>query len=73
MEEGGLKLLGMWVSPYANKVRMMLEQKDLSYEYIEQEIFSNKSELLLKSIPIYKKVPVLIHHDRSICESFVIL
>jgi Glutathione S-transferase, N-terminal domain len=73
MEEGRLKLMGMWVSPYANKVRMMLEQKDLSYEYIEQEIFSNKSELLLKSNPIYKKVPVLIHHDRSICESFVIL
>jgi Glutathione S-transferase, N-terminal domain len=73
MAERELMLLGMWSSPYAIKVRMILEQKGLNYEYLEQELFSTKSELLLKSNPIYKKVPVLIHDGRSICESSVIL
>ncbi|KAJ4774546.1 Glutathione S-transferase [Rhynchospora pubera] len=72
MAEGELKLLGTWSSPFVTRVKMMLEQKGLSYEYIEQDI-SNKSELLLRHNPIYKKVPVLIHGDRDICESLVIL
>ncbi|KAF3340817.1 putative glutathione S-transferase GSTU6 [Carex littledalei] len=72
MVEGELKLLGAWASSYAIRVRMVLEQKGISYEYLEQDII-NKSELLLKHNPIHKKVPVLIHNDRSICESLVIL
>ncbi|KAJ4784097.1 Glutathione S-transferase [Rhynchospora pubera] len=72
MTEGELKLLGRWSSPFVIRVKMMLEQKGLSYVYIEQDLL-NKSELLLKHNPIYKKVPVLIHGDRDICESLVIL
>ncbi|KAJ3690386.1 hypothetical protein LUZ61_019565 [Rhynchospora tenuis] len=72
MVEGEIKLLGTWPSPFAIRVKMVLEQKGLSYEYLEDDLL-NKSELLLKHNPIYKKVPVLIHGDRAICESLVIL
>ncbi|KAJ1693408.1 hypothetical protein LUZ63_010106 [Rhynchospora breviuscula] len=72
MAEGELKLLGLWGSQFVNRVRMILEQKGLSYEYFEEN-FVNKSELLLKHNPVHKKVPVLIHGDRAICESLVIL
>jgi glutathione S-transferase len=72
MAEGELNLLGTWLSVFAIRVRMILEQKGLSYEYLEQDL-SNKSELLLQHNPIHKKVPVLIHDGRSICESLVIL
>ncbi|KAJ3690402.1 hypothetical protein LUZ61_019566 [Rhynchospora tenuis] len=72
MVEGEIKLLGTWPSPFAIRVKMVLQQKGLSYEYLEDDLL-NKSELLLKHNPIYKKVPVLIHGDRAICESLVIL
>ncbi|KAJ3690385.1 hypothetical protein LUZ61_019549 [Rhynchospora tenuis] len=72
MVEGEIKLLGTWPSPFVFRVKMILEQKGLSYDYIELNL-SNKSELLLKHNPIYKKVPALIHGDRNICESPVIL
>jgi glutathione S-transferase len=72
MAEGEIKLLGMWVSLFSARVRMVLEQKGLSYEFLEQDL-SNKSELLLKHNPIHSKIPVLIHDGRSICESSVIL
>ncbi|KAJ3690408.1 hypothetical protein LUZ61_019572 [Rhynchospora tenuis] len=72
MAQDELKLLGAWASSFVIRVRMMLEEKGLSYEYIEQDVF-NKSELLLKHNPVHKKVPVLIHGDHDICESLVIL
>ncbi|XP_066387524.1 probable glutathione S-transferase GSTU6 [Miscanthus floridulus] len=67
-----LKLLGLLVSPFVIRVRMALSMKGLNYEYVEEDIF-NKSELLIKLNPVHKKVPVLIHNGKPICESLVIV
>ncbi|CAN1311266.1 Glutathione S-transferase U17 [Linum perenne] len=52
--------------------RIALNIKSVEYEFL-QEQFGTKSELLLKSNPVHKKIPVLIHNDRPICESNIIV
>ncbi|XP_062200890.1 probable glutathione S-transferase GSTU6 [Phragmites australis] len=69
---GELKLVGQWASPFVTRVRLALDLKGLSYEYVEEDL-KNKSDLLLSSNPVHKAVPVLIHHGKPVCESWVIL
>ncbi|KQJ97547.1 hypothetical protein BRADI_3g31737v3 [Brachypodium distachyon] len=69
---GDLKMLGMWASPAALRVRLALSLRGVSYEY-EEEDLKNKSDLLLKSNPVHNKVPVLIHGGKPVCESLAIL
>uniref|UniRef100_A0A0E0MA19 Glutathione S-transferase n=1 Tax=Oryza punctata TaxID=4537 RepID=A0A0E0MA19_ORYPU len=72
--EGELKLLGTWASPYVSRVKLALHLKGQSYEYVvEEDHFNNKSELLLSSNPVHKKVPVMIHNGKPICESLIIM
>ncbi|KAJ0982794.1 hypothetical protein J5N97_011049 [Dioscorea zingiberensis] len=75
MENGEeLKVLGVWPSPFVIRVRIALNIKGLVHESLEEvEGFPVKSELLLKSNPVYKKVPVLIHAGKPVCESLVIV
>ncbi|KAJ0980490.1 hypothetical protein J5N97_008745 [Dioscorea zingiberensis] len=65
-------LLDLWASPFGQRVRIALEEKGVEYEYMEQDMI-NKSTLLIESNPVYKKIPVLIHHGKPVCESLVIV
>ncbi|KAI3695483.1 hypothetical protein L1987_78480 [Smallanthus sonchifolius] len=72
-KEGEIKLLGTAASPFVNRVQFALNLKSIKYEYIEENL-SCKSQLLLTSNPVHKKVPVLIHGDKPpICESQIIV
>ncbi|KAG0466144.1 hypothetical protein HPP92_017724 [Vanilla planifolia] len=70
--EKGVKLLDFWASPFGQRVRIALAEKGVEYDYHEEELAA-KSELLLKSNPVYKKIPVLIHDGRPVCESLIII
>ncbi|KAL6641351.1 hypothetical protein ACP70R_019532 [Stipagrostis hirtigluma subsp. patula] len=69
-----LKLLGTGASLFVLRVKLALSFKGLSYEFVEEkDLHNNKSELLLKSNPVHKKVPVLIHNGKPVCESMIIV
>ncbi|KAG8366257.1 hypothetical protein BUALT_Bualt17G0057600 [Buddleja alternifolia] len=73
MASNEMKLLGAWPSPFVLRARIALNIKSVEYEFMEENVLVTKSDLLLKSNPVYKKIPVLIHGERPICESLIIV
>ncbi|KAJ9549121.1 hypothetical protein OSB04_021664 [Centaurea solstitialis] len=72
-KNGDIRLLGTPASPYVNRVQFVCNLKSIDYEYVAENL-ACKSELLLISNPVHKKVPVLLHANESpICESLVII
>ncbi|XP_043688391.1 probable glutathione S-transferase parA [Telopea speciosissima] len=73
MAEEEVVLLSVWPSYYGMRVNIALEEKGINYEFKEEPEVPGKSPLLRQMNPIHKKVPVLIHNGRPICESLIIL
>ncbi|XP_052179259.1 probable glutathione S-transferase parC isoform X1 [Diospyros lotus] len=72
-EKDELILLNSWASPFGARVRIAMAEKGINqYELREEDLFS-MSPLLLKMNPVHRKVPVLIHNGKPICESMNIV
>ncbi|KAG6488284.1 probable glutathione S-transferase GSTU6 isoform X1 [Zingiber officinale] len=68
-----MKVLGDPLSPFVIRVLIALRLKRVEYEFVEVQLTEPKSDILVKSNPVYKMVPVLLHRGKPICESAVIV
>ncbi|CAH8356186.1 unnamed protein product [Eruca vesicaria subsp. sativa] len=64
-------LLNFWPSMFGTRTKIALKEKGVKYEYIEEGLITNKSPLLLETNPVHKKIPVLIHKGKPVCESII--
>ena len=48
-EEGQVKLLGISLSPFVVRVRIAIALKGIDYQFIQEDVTQNKSQLLLQS------------------------
>ncbi|KAI5325752.1 hypothetical protein L3X38_034826 [Prunus dulcis] len=67
-----VKHFGIRGSPLSLRVDIALRLKGVKSKFCEEDL-QNKSPLLIKYNPVHKKVPVLVHNEKPIAESLVIL
>jgi glutathione S-transferase len=67
-----VKLFGIVGSPFVTRVEIALNLKGVQYKFVEEK-WKSFSDTLIKYNPVYKKVPVLVHNEKPISESLVIL
>nr|GLL47209.1 probable glutathione S-transferase parC [Ipomoea trifida] len=65
-------LLDEYVSMFGMRPRVALALKGIRHESREEDL-QNKSPLLLEMNPVHKKIPVLIHNGKPICESLIVV
>ncbi|KAF8024205.1 hypothetical protein BT93_F1412 [Corymbia citriodora subsp. variegata] len=65
-------LLDFWPSLFGMRARIALREKGVEFDMREEDL-SNKSPLLLKMNPVHKKIPVLIHNGKPVCESLIMV
>ena len=65
-------VLGTYGSMFSMRVQVALAEKGIEYENKEEDL-ANKSPLLLEMNPVHKKIPVLIHNGKPVCESLIIV
>ncbi|XP_030537159.1 glutathione S-transferase U19-like [Rhodamnia argentea] len=65
-------LLNFWPSPIGMRATIALREKGVDFDLREEDL-SNKSPLLLETNPVHKKIPVLIHNGKPVCESLIIV
>ncbi|CAF2140712.1 hypothetical protein IGI04_006604 [Brassica rapa subsp. trilocularis] len=63
-------LLDFWPSMFGMRTRIALREKGIEFEYRDEDLW-NKSPLLLETNPVHKKIPVLIHNGKPVCESTI--
>ncbi|KAF8044034.1 hypothetical protein BT93_A2117 [Corymbia citriodora subsp. variegata] len=68
-----LKIIVSATSFFCTRIEWALKLKGLEYELTVEDWDKGKSELLLKSNPVHKKVPVLLDDGVVVAESKVIL
>ncbi|KAG6484262.1 probable glutathione S-transferase GSTU6 [Zingiber officinale] len=68
-----VKVLGHLLSPFVIRVLIAFRLKRVEYELVDVRLAEPKSEILVKSNPVYKMIPVLLHRGKPICESSVIV
>ncbi|MCO5560988.1 hypothetical protein L7F22_014608 [Adiantum nelumboides] len=73
MSSATVKVLSSSRSLYGVRVLIALKAKGVEYEFIDEPDLGNKSKLLLESNPVHKKVPVLFHNGKPICESLLVV
>lgn len=73
MGEKELMLLDSWPSMFGMRLRIALAEKGIEYEFKEQNLdkLGPRSPLLLEMNPVHKKVPVLVHNGKPVCESLI--
>ncbi|KAJ6814620.1 glutathione transferase GST 23-like isoform X1 [Iris pallida] len=73
-EKERVRVFGLWASPFSLRVEWALKLKGVEYEFVNEDFLTNgKSAELLHYNPVTKKIPMLVHGEKALAESLVIV